>query len=421
MPFSPSRSVSTSRRSLSTSIRLPQVNVDLLSRTSPEYKAIAELNIIYEAGLDNDSRPILILCANNLPNPDIFDYDLILADEFVESDYVLIFFSSPARHRPSWLWLIKAYRALDRRYKKNLKALYVVHLSRSYQIIFDLANKITSPKFARKLRYLSNLDELKQFIHVAENMIPQPVINFDNALPIVPSTFKVNSVTPAPQVSISFGRSLQDLANLEGWSLKSEYPVPKVVYQVIEHIRANGKKKENSLDKEGLFRKSPSSEELKQVKNKFNYGEQVNLNEHDIDVSAALLKVFLRELPTSVITPQQSNELTKLISNKEKDDIIRQRLQDGFAQKPYAFKLMQYLCKFLSEVEQHSGSNRMTAHNLAVVFAPNLIHANDPNENNNNPTTQQEAMINAKLYLEQMNQAISVVEYLILHQQSLFT
>ncbi|CAO3617267.1 unnamed protein product [Cunninghamella echinulata] len=414
MPFSP-------RRSLSASIRLPQVNVDCLSRTSPEFKAIAELNIIYEAGLDNDSRPILILCANNLPNPDTFDYDLILAfiltrlDEFVESDYVLIFFSSPARYRPSWLWLIKAYRALDRRYKKNLKALYVVHLTRSYQIIFDLANKITSPKFARKLRYLSSLDELKQLIHVAENMIPQPVIDFDNTLPIVPSTFKVNSVTPAPQVSISFGRSLQDLANLEGWTLKSEHPVPKVVYQVIEHIRANG------LDKEGLFRKSPSSEELRQVKNKFSYGEQVNLNEHDIDVSAALLKVFLRELPTSVITSQQSNELTKLISGKEKDDVIRQKLQDGFAHKPYAFKLIQYLCKFLSEVEQHSGSNRMTAHNLAVVFAPNLIHANDPNENNNNPTTQQEAMTNAKLYLEQMNQAISVVEYLILHQQSLFT
>lgn len=70
------------------------------------------------------------------------------------------------------------------------------------------------------------------------------------------------------------------------------------------------------LDKEGLFRKSPSSEELKQVKNKFNYGEQVNLSDHDMDVSAALLKVFLRELPTSVITTQQNAELAKLINSK---------------------------------------------------------------------------------------------------------
>ncbi|CAO3626806.1 unnamed protein product [Cunninghamella blakesleeana] len=412
MPFSP-------RRSLSASIRLPQVNVDCLSRTSPEYKAITELNIIYEAGLDNDSRPILILCANNLPNPDTFDYNLILADEFVESDYVLVFFSSPAKFRPAWLWLIKAYRALDRRYKKNLKALYVTHLSRSYQIIFDLANKITSPKFARKLRYLSNLDELKHHIILPANMIPQPVIDYDNTLPIIPSTFKVNSVTPSPQVSIAFGRTLQDLSNLEGWTLKSDHPVPVVVYQVIEHIRANG------LDKEGLFRKSPSSEELKQVKNKFNYGEQVNLSDHDMDVSAALLKVFLRELPTSVITTQQNAELAKLINNKESDDVIRKQLQNEFTHKPYAFELLRYLCKFLSQVEQHSQSNRMTAHNLAVVFAPNLIHANDPNEDKNKfaevPITQQEAMVNAKVYLEQMNQAIKVVEYLIVHQQSLFS
>lgn len=32
---------------------------------------------------------------------------------------------------------------LIHRYKKNLKALYVVHLARTYRIIFDLANKIT--------------------------------------------------------------------------------------------------------------------------------------------------------------------------------------------------------------------------------------------------------------------------------------
>lgn len=68
---------------------------------------------------------------------------LIDRDEFVENDYVLIFFSSPARYRPSWRWLLRAYRALDRRYRKNLKALYVVHLSKNYRMIFDLANKIT--------------------------------------------------------------------------------------------------------------------------------------------------------------------------------------------------------------------------------------------------------------------------------------
>lgn len=37
-----------------------------------------DLNI-QNIGLDCDSRPILVLCADNLPNPDIYDYDLILS------------------------------------------------------------------------------------------------------------------------------------------------------------------------------------------------------------------------------------------------------------------------------------------------------------------------------------------------------
>jgi hypothetical protein len=37
-------------------------------------------------------------------------------DEFVENDYVLVFLAAPAVYRPPWLWLLKAYRALDRRY-----------------------------------------------------------------------------------------------------------------------------------------------------------------------------------------------------------------------------------------------------------------------------------------------------------------
>jgi hypothetical protein len=40
-------------------------------------------------------------------------------NEFVESDYVLVFLAAPAAYRPPWMWLLKAYRALDRRYGKS--------------------------------------------------------------------------------------------------------------------------------------------------------------------------------------------------------------------------------------------------------------------------------------------------------------
>lgn len=37
------------------------------------------LDFSSSSGLDSESRPILILCANNLPNTATINYDLILA------------------------------------------------------------------------------------------------------------------------------------------------------------------------------------------------------------------------------------------------------------------------------------------------------------------------------------------------------
>jgi hypothetical protein len=68
------------------------------------------------------------------------------------------------------------------------------------------------------------------------------------------------------------------------------------------------------LHKEGIFRKSPASDELRLVKSQLNYGQPVDLDKHSIDVSTALLKVFLRELPVPVISVQQSAMLSELLS-----------------------------------------------------------------------------------------------------------
>lgn len=41
----------------------------------------------------------------------------------VEADYTVIFFAAGARHNPGWGWVWKAYRSLNRKYRKNLKKL----------------------------------------------------------------------------------------------------------------------------------------------------------------------------------------------------------------------------------------------------------------------------------------------------------
>lgn len=97
---------------------------------------------------------------------------------------------------------------------------------------------------------------------------------------------------------------------------------------------------------------------------------------------------------------------------------LQVQLQTIFAHKPYALALLRYLLVFLWEVVQHSEVNKMTAHNLSVVFTPNLIRVDEPVPTSyvQVPSNQQEAMASATLYLKQMNQGISLVEKLILNQ-----
>ncbi|KAI9498351.1 Rho GTPase activation protein [Zychaea mexicana] len=404
-----------------------------LSPQSPEFKGISALNIIYEAGLDKESRPILVLSACNLPNPDTINYDLILAfilarlDEFVENDYVLVFFSSPAQYRPPWMWLLKAYRALDRKYKKNLKALYVLHLNRTYRIIFDLANKITSPKFARKLHYLSTLQEMFGTVTLSSKFIPKQVIDFDTNLPPMQPASRWGSSQQLPiptdprkrpLPSLAFGVTLENLARLEDSEQQAAY-IPKLVKQIVEHLKANG------LEKEGLFRKSPASDELHRVKETFNRGDTVDLTQHDINVSASLLKVFFKELPDPLISPQLCTDTGKLpdVEGISDGDIQRVRdiLKKAYDGKSKEYNLLRYLFAFLNTVVSKADKNRMTSHNLAVVFTPNLIRDSTTQPANVPiPATQQEAMANAALYMKQMNEGMGLVQLLISHNERIF-
>lgn len=123
-----------------------------------------------------------------------------------------------------------------------MKALYVVHLTRTYRIIFDLANKIISPKFARKLRYIPSLEVLKTNITLAPQFIPQRVIHYDSQLPAMSNTQAYAPPIPQrqkrPLPSLAFGRRLEDLASLEG--IESTDYVPNFVIQIVNHLQDHG-------------------------------------------------------------------------------------------------------------------------------------------------------------------------------------
>ncbi|KAJ1945149.1 hypothetical protein FBU59_002394 [Linderina macrospora] len=91
---------------------------------------------------------MLVFCACNLPNPQTVDYDRLLnliifrLDEFVENDYTVVLFTSGAKFNPGWNWLSKAYKRLDRNYRKNVKSVYVVHPSLWSKLLFQIVGRI---------------------------------------------------------------------------------------------------------------------------------------------------------------------------------------------------------------------------------------------------------------------------------------
>lgn len=118
-----------------------------------------------------------------------------------------------------------------------MKALYVVHLARTYRLIFDLANKIISPKFARKLHYCSNLESLKANITLEPQFIPQRVIDHDNQLPDM--YYGTQSHVVKDDKRLAFGRRLEELAAEE--KVETTDFIPKIANQIMSHIRNYGK------------------------------------------------------------------------------------------------------------------------------------------------------------------------------------
>jgi len=67
-------------------------------------------------------------------------YLMYTLDKFVEEDYSLVYFhyGLTNENKPPLSWLWQAYRAFDRKYKKNLKALYLVHPTNFIRVIWQI-------------------------------------------------------------------------------------------------------------------------------------------------------------------------------------------------------------------------------------------------------------------------------------------
>ncbi|CAG0902732.1 unnamed protein product [Darwinula stevensoni] len=187
-------------------------------------------------------------------------------------------------------------------------------------------------------------------------------------------------------------------------------PRPFVVDLCVKEIEERG------LDVEGLYRVSPSNDELDSLRLTFDEdGESTDLSIYsDIHVVAGLLKLYFRLLPIPLIPYDAYDRILHAIRDEEKDEgegkrngkmllVLRDCVHDF---PPAHFHTAKFLMAHLANVAEYCEKNRMTAGNLATVFSPTLMRS---------PTaTPAEGL--ASVHLEK-----AVMETFIQHHQQLFS
>ncbi|XP_055021452.1 rho GTPase-activating protein 1 isoform X2 [Boleophthalmus pectinirostris] len=339
---------------------------------------IARHQIIEVAGDDNFGRKVIVFNACRMPPQHQLDHHKLLMylkgtlDQYVESDYTLIYFHHglTSENKPSLGWLRDAYREFDRKYKKNIKALYIVHPTMFIRTLLILFKPLISFKFGRKINYVNYLSELEDVVKCEQLVIPARVREYDNKLRA--------SLKPTAQPPMSPPRSppLPDqvfgvpLSILRQRSADGE-PVPVVMRDTVSFLSERG------LEMEGIFRRSANVTLVKEVQKRYNSGEAVNFYDmEDVHLAAVILKTFLRELPEPLLTYHLYNDIVNFASVPEESQVtVMKTLVESLPEENYAS--LRYLITFLAQVSANSEINKMTNSNLAVVFGPNLLWGRD--------------------------------------------
>lgn len=339
-----------------------------------EFRTIEKLNIISVSGVDREGRPVIVVSAVRLPpsgeinHQTLLQYGLTALDQYAESDYTLVYFhyGLTSKNKPGYNLLIQMYSHLDKKYKKNLKKLYIVHPTTFIKTMYHILKPLFSYKFGKKLTYINRLEELSPVIFLNQIDIPSEVRMYDLTLSpssgIPKSVFYDAYAATSPETR-QFGVSLEVLK-----SRNHDIPIPIVMETCISYLKNHG-----GLDKVGIFRRSPSALVVQEIKTRFNEGQAVNLEEYnDPHIAATLLKLFLRELPEPLVTMNTNERICELEGLSSETKL--QKCQEIVNALPSLnHEVLHYLLLFVKDVVSRSELNKMTEMNMAIVLGPNLI------------------------------------------------
>ncbi|XP_074848920.1 rho GTPase-activating protein 6 isoform X2 [Carettochelys insculpta] len=193
--------------------------------------------------------------------------------------------------------------------------------------------------------------------------------------------------------------------------------VPRLVDSCCQHLEKHG------LQTVGIFRVGSSKKRVRQLREEFDRGVDVVLEEeHSIHDVAALLKEFLRDMPDPLLTKELYTAFINTLLLEPDEQLSTLQLLI-YLLPPCNCDTLHRLLQFLSTVAGHAEDstdkdgqevtgNKMTSLNLATIFGPNLLHKQK--------STDKEFTVQSSARAEESTAIIAVVQKMIENYETLF-
>ncbi|XP_074534522.1 unconventional myosin-IXAa-like isoform X2 [Halichoeres trimaculatus] len=151
-----------------------------------------------------------------------------------------------------------------------------------------------------------------------------------------------------------------------------ERAVPQLVEKLINYIEMHG------LYTEGIYRKSGSTNKIKELRQGLDTDvNSVNLDEYNIHVIASVLKQWLRDLPSPLMTFELYEEFLRAMGQPDKREVIRGVYSVIDQLSRTHLSTLERLIFHLVRIALQEETNRMSANALAIVFAPCILRCPD--------------------------------------------
>ncbi|NXE14538.1 TAGAP protein, partial [Lophotis ruficrista] len=159
---------------------------------------------------------------------------------------------------------------------------------------------------------------------------------------------------------------------------------------------------------EGIFRKAANEKARKELKEDLNKGGNVDLKSKSVHLLAVVLKDFLRNIPSKLLSADLYEKWMHALEKPSKQEKIEGMKEVADKLPRPNLILLKHLLSLLHHISQNAETNRMDSSNLAICVGPNML---SPETDNTLPLEVQ----------KEMNDKVTVlVEFLINNYSEIF-